>query len=75
MRGFPRLLSFWRVAIALLLLIALLWLATDPHSQTPAGVLGLFAFSLFISLGFILFGQQRFDASPGATKPEDQHFA
>lgn len=75
MRGITRLLRAWRIALAILLLTALLWLTTDPHSQTPAGVLGLFGFSLFISLGFILFGQQRLDANPSATKPEDQHLA
>jgi hypothetical protein len=75
MRGITRLLRSWRIALAILLLIALLWLTSDPRSQTPAGVLGLFAFSLFISLEFILFGQQRLDANPSASKADDQHLA
>ncbi|PJE39751.1 MAG: hypothetical protein CUR33_17365 [Pseudomonas sp.] len=61
--------------MALLLLFGLLWLATEPRSQNPVGVLGLFAFSLFISLGFILFGQHRFEPNPAKSSPEDQHLA
>ncbi|PTS84127.1 hypothetical protein DBR00_12235 [Pseudomonas sp. HMWF032] len=73
MRGLIHLSTFWRAALALLLLLGLLWLASNPHSQSPDGVLGLFVFSLFISLGFILFGQQRLDTAPATTSPEDQH--
>jgi|TARA_R110000868_G_scaffold82610_3_gene233194 hypothetical protein len=56
-------------------MLGLLWLASEPRSQNPVGVLGLFAFSLFISLGFILFGQHRFEPNPAKSSPEDQHLA
>ena len=75
MFGSTRLLVFWRAALAVLLLVGLLWLATDVQSQSPGGVLGLFALSLFIFLGFILFGQQRFEPGAVKTSPEDQHLA
>ena len=75
MPGLIRLIRFWRAALALLLMVGLLWLASDQHSQSPAGVLGLFGFGLFISLGFILFGQQRFEPSTANTSAEDQHLA
>ena len=75
MRGLTLCFRCWRVALALLLLLGLLWLATEPRSQNPVGVLGLFAFSLFISLGFILFGQHRFEPNPAKSSPEDQHLA
>ncbi|WP_137971911.1 hypothetical protein [Pseudomonas sp. F(2018)] len=44
----------------LLLLIGLTLFATSPASHSPAGVLQLFLFSLFISLGFLLCGGRRF---------------
>jgi len=47
-----------------LLLIGLTLLACSSHSHSESGVLQLFLFSLFASLGFLLFGGQRFDA-PG----------
>jgi hypothetical protein len=47
----------------------------DQHSQSPAGVLGLFGFSLFLSLGFVLFGQQRLEPSATKSLAEDQHRA
>jgi len=61
----------WRVGLAALLIAALVGLASQAQSQTPHGVLGVFGFSLLSSLGFLLFGQQRFDANP----PDDQHKA
>ncbi len=75
MRGLPQLSTLWRALLALLLLLGLLWLASNPFSQSPNGVLGLFVFSLFISLGFILFGQQRLDPAPSMTSSDDQHLA
>jgi hypothetical protein len=75
MAGLTRLISIWRAVLALVLLIGLLCLAIDPHSQSPAGVLGLFAFSLFISLGFVLFGQQRFEPSATRTRLEARNLA
>jgi membrane-bound ClpP family serine protease len=75
MPGVTKLISYWRAALALLLMGGLLWLANDQHSQSPAGVVGLFGFSLFISLGFILFGQQRFEPSTTNPSAEDQHLA
>jgi hypothetical protein len=75
MPGVTKLTSYWRAALALLLMGGLLWLANDQHSQSPAGVVGLFGFSLFISLGFILFGQQRFEPSTTNPSAEDQHLA
>ena len=73
MPGVIRLISCWRAALASLLLASMLWLASDEHSRNPAGVFGLFGFGLFISLGFILFGQQRFEPSTANTSAEDQH--
>ena len=75
MRGLTHLMTFWRAAVALLLLAGMLWLANDLRSQTPMGVLGLFGFSLFISLGFILFGQERFEQSAAKPAPEDRQLA
>ncbi|UUY07104.1 hypothetical protein LRS11_14855 [Pseudomonas sp. J452] len=48
-----------RISAALLLLGLILW-AGSSHSHTPYGVLQVFALSLFFSLGFLLFGGQRF---------------
>ncbi|HZX15461.1 MAG TPA: hypothetical protein VFF22_01155 [Pseudomonas sp.] len=75
MAGLIRLIRCWRAALALLLLAGMLWLASNQHSQSPAGVLGLFGFGLFISLGFILFGQQRFEPISAKPSGEDQHLA
>lgn len=50
----------WRAVLAMALLLGLLLLATHSSSQTPLGTLGVFAFSLFIFLGFLLFGRQTF---------------
>ncbi|WP_068828324.1 hypothetical protein [Pseudomonas sp. BMS12] len=44
------------------LLIALILLADNPYSHSPSGVLLLSLCSLFVSLGFLLFGGQRFEA-------------
>lgn len=49
----------------LLLLIGLTLLAIDPASHSPSGVLQLFLFSLFVSLGFLLYGGRRFDGDHG----------
>lgn len=46
------------------LLVGLILLAQNPYSHSAAGVLQLFLFSLFVSLGFLLFGGERFDAEP-----------
>ena len=75
MPGLIRFMKCWRAALALLLLAVMLWLASDQHSQSPLGVLGLFGFGLFISLGFVLFGQQRFEPSTTNPAAEDQHLA
>lgn len=75
MPGLIRLIKYWRAALALLLLVSMLWLASDQHSQSPLGVLGLFGFGLFISLGFVLFGQQRFEPSSANPSADDQHLA
>ncbi|MDH0894651.1 MULTISPECIES: hypothetical protein [unclassified Pseudomonas] len=50
-----------------LLLVSLTVLAATPYSHSQSGVLQLFLFSLFVSLGFLLFGGHRFDANQ--TKP------
>jgi len=59
----------WRAGLAALLIAALVGLASHGHSQSPEGVLGVFGFSLFASLGFLLFGQRRFDVSPSRKAP------
>jgi hypothetical protein len=53
----PRLIPY----LAPLLLIGLTLLAISPHSHSQSGVLQLFLFSLFVSLGFLLFGSRRFE--------------
>ena len=55
----------------LLSLIVLTLLAISPASHSPTGVLQLFLFSLFVSIGFLLFGARRFE-KPGA---DTQHSA
>ena len=45
----------------LALLIVLILLARSPYSHSAAGSLQLFLFSLFVSLGFLLFGGQCFE--------------
>ncbi len=75
MSGVIRFISCWRAALAVLLSAGMLWLASDQHSLNPAGVLGLFGLGLFISMGFILFGQQRFEPSTANPSAEDQHLA
>jgi hypothetical protein len=67
--------TFWRAALATLLLAGLLWLASKPHSQSPEGVLGLFAFSLFIAVGFILFGDERFEKNASSTSAKTEYLA
>ena len=54
-----------RALLAAACLISLLWLASRSQSLDDAWV--LFAFSAFASLGFLLFGQQRF------AQPVDNH--
>ncbi|WP_043311188.1 hypothetical protein [Pseudomonas sp. ML96] len=46
-----------------LVLLGLTLLATSPYSHSQAGVLQLFLFSLFVSLGFLLFGGQHFEGT------------
>jgi hypothetical protein len=57
------------------LLLGLLLLATHSSSQTPLGTLGVFAFSLFISLGFLLFGRQSFPLAEQDTPSDTEHRA
>lgn len=47
-------------ASAALLLLALTFWAGSSQSHTPYGVVQVFVLSLFFSLGFLLFGGQRF---------------
>jgi hypothetical protein len=61
--------------LALLSLAGLLWLAGEQHSQSPSGVLGLFGFSLFISLGFLLFGRQSFPLAEQDKPSDTEHRA
>ncbi len=64
-----------RAALVLGLMLGLLVLADNAWSQSPLGVLGLFCFSLFVSLGFLLFGQQRFPSDPAPRQTDDEHLA
>lgn len=64
-----------RTALVLSLMLGLLALADSASSQTALGVLGLFGFSLFVSLGFLLFGQQRFPSDPAPRQTDDEHLA
>jgi hypothetical protein len=64
-----------RIALLSSLMLGLSMLADSPPSQTPLGVLGLFGFSLFVSLGFLLFGQQRFPSDPAPCQSDDEHLA
>jgi hypothetical protein len=64
-----------RTTLALGFMLGLLLLASCAQSQTPLGVIGLFVFSLFVSLGFLLFGQQRFPRESGHTSGDDEHLA
>ena len=67
--------GYWRLGLIAGLLIALVLLARSATGQSPQGVAGLFLFSLFISIGFLLFGRQRFEAAPGTNQADDQHSA
>lgn len=49
--------------LAPLLLVGLTLLAASPYSHSKAGVLQLFLFSTSASLGFLLFGGQRFETT------------
>ncbi|MFG0381658.1 hypothetical protein ACF8C6_11985 [Pseudomonas sp. zbq_18] len=60
MRAFSRVTLFG-------LLIVLIGLAESTYSHSASGVVQLFLFSLFVSLGFLLFGAQRFEAKPPGT--------
>lgn len=51
----------------LLLLIGLTLFAITPASHSPAGVLQLFLFSLFVSLGYLLHGGRYFEAADKET--------
>jgi len=75
MPGSIQFIKCWRAVLALLLMVGMLWLASDQYIQNPAGVLGLFGFGLFISLGFVLFGQQRFEPSTANPSDKEQHLA
>lgn len=72
MRRFARPLA---PALALLLLLGLILLATNAVSHSHAGVVRLFAFSLFVSLGFLLFGPQRFEPPAQAAAAQTGHSA
>jgi hypothetical protein len=50
-----------------LLLIGLTLLAIDPASHSPSGVLQLFLFSLFMSLGFLIYAGRYFEAGDEET--------
>ncbi|WXL24034.1 hypothetical protein WG219_11790 [Ectopseudomonas mendocina] len=60
----PKQKTRWRGCLALLLLIALMWASAGDSAQERTGLVAIFALSLFISLGFILFGRERID--PGS---------
>ncbi|HBX55468.1 MAG TPA: hypothetical protein DEH10_08760 [Pseudomonas sp.] len=59
----------------MVLLLGLVLLASSAQSQSPQGVMTVFGFSLFISLGFLLFGRQRFEVAPQASRVDDEHLA
>ncbi len=61
--------SFLCAGSASLLLLASVLLANRAVIQNPVGIFILFVCGLFLSLGFVLFGNQRLD-EPAAT-PED----
>ena len=48
-----------------LLLIGLTLFAISPVSHSPAGVLQLFLFSLFMSLGFLIYAGRYFETGDG----------
>ncbi|RJG13433.1 hypothetical protein D3879_09345 [Pseudomonas cavernicola] len=56
-------------------LIALLVHANSVEIQCPQGVVLLFGLSLFIALGFLRFGSQRFEAQAQPASVRDQHLA
>ncbi|MDX5372760.1 MAG: hypothetical protein LPK18_10025 [Pseudomonadaceae bacterium] len=64
----PRPLSLALRLVPLLLPIGLTLLALSPASHSPAGVLQLFLFSLFVSLGFLLFGSRHLDEPARETR-------
>jgi hypothetical protein len=45
-----------------LMLVGLTLLAINPASHSPSGVLQLFLFSLFMSLGFLIYAGRYFEA-------------
>lgn len=53
--------------------LAIYWRAT--RAAKPAGGIAVFLFSLFISLGFLLFARQRFAATPQACRADTEHSA
>jgi len=48
-------------------LIGLTLFALSPASHSPAGVLQLFLFSLFMSLGFLIYAGRYFETGDGET--------
>lgn len=65
----------WRAGLLAVILLGLVLLASSVRSQSPQGVIVVFLFSLFISLGFLLFGRQRFAATPQACRADTEHSA
>ncbi|MDP2245788.1 hypothetical protein [Pseudomonas sp.] len=55
--------------------LGLMLLAGSVHSQSPQGVIVIFLLSLFISLGFLLFGRQRFEITPTVCRADTEHSA
>jgi 4-amino-4-deoxy-L-arabinose transferase-like glycosyltransferase len=64
-----------RALLAAACLISLLWLASRSHSHSLDDAWVLFAFSAFASLGFLLFGQQRFAQPVDNPAGDDERIA
>ena len=62
----------WRAGLLAVILLGLVLLASSARSQSPQGVIAVLLFSLFISLGFLLFGRQRFEAPPPACRADTE---
>lgn len=73
MQRVRRLAVHWRVVLGIVPLFGLMLLAGSGSSHSPQGVLGLLLFSLFVSLGFLLFGRRRFEAVPASNRADDRH--
>ncbi|MDO9623322.1 MAG: hypothetical protein Q7J46_04985 [Pseudomonas sp.] len=65
----------WRVGLLAVIVLGLMLLASSVRSQSPQGVIVVFLFSLFISLGFLLFGRQRFEITPAVCRADTEHSA